>query len=322
MQMLIKIAAELRSAGQPRAAVPTQAVVGSLATMRAAAIFGPGSSQKDLEPFRSNLDIEWSFAISPHADAVLILGGDGTLHRNLRALVESQVPMLVVPRGSGNDFARGLGIRKVKDAISAWREFCATSNNVRTIDLGTIANAGEAPAPHETLFCSVAGVGLDAEIAEAANQLPRWLRRKGGYLLSLLGVVPRFAPLPMRVSINESGDWRPHSADFLMLAAFANTSTYGAGFNIAPLAKIDDGQLDVCLIHAMSKLEAFCLFPTIYFGQHLRISKVEYFQTTRARIDSEIPLKIYADGEPVGATPVEISIRPKSLQVIVPASQT
>ena len=288
--------------------------------MRVAAIFGPGSSQKDLKPFQLTRDIEWTFTISPEASAVLILGGDGTVHRQLRALVESQIPMLVVPRGSGNDFARALGIRKIKDAMAAWREFCAASNNVRSIDLGAITKAGEAAAPH--LFCCVAGVGLDSEVAETANRLPRWLRRKGGYLLSLLRVLPGFKPLPVRISTNESGDWKLHSAEFLMLAAFANTSTYGAGFKIAPLAKIDGGQLDVCLIHAMNHPEAFCLFPTIYFGQHLRISKVKYFQTRRARIETEKPLTVYADGEPVCTTPVEISIRPRALQVIVPSSQT
>ena len=295
--------------------------------MRVAAIFGPGSSQKDLEPFRSNLDIEWSFAISPHADAVLILGGDGTLHRNLRALVESQIPLLVVPRGSGNDFARALGIRKVQQAVAAWQEFSHGQSNVRPVDVGIIKNAGEAPAPHGTLpqqrfFCCVAGVGLDSEVAEAANRLPRWWRARGGYLLSLLRVLPGFAPPVMKISTDSSGSWQKRAPGPILLAAFANTPTYGAGMRIAPRARLDDGQFDVCLIHGMSNLEAFCLFPTIYFGQHLRISKVEYFQTTRARIESAMPLKIYADGEPVCTTPVEISIRPRALQVIVPASQT
>jgi len=295
--------------------------------MRVAAIFGPGSSEKDLEPFRAKLDIEWTFTVSPEVNAALIFGGDGTVHRHLHALSESHIPVLVVPRGSGNDFARALGIRTIKCAITAWRKFCEQAGRVRSIDLGTIRNAGEAPAPHqampyEMLFCCVAGVGLDSEVAEAANRLPRWLRAKGGYLLSLLRVLPRFAPLPMRISTNQSRTWEPHTSGLLTLAAFANTSTYGAGFKIAPQAQIDDGQLDVCLVHGMNKLELFCLFPTVYFGKHLRISKVDYFQTAHARIETDAPLKVYADGEFVCTTPVEISIRPKALQVIVPISQT
>jgi diacylglycerol kinase (ATP) len=290
--------------------------------MRVAAMFGPGSSQKDLTPFQLDPDIEWKFAISSDAEAVLVFGGDGTVHRHLSALVQSQIPLLIVPRGSGNDFARALGIGKIKTAVAAWREFCNTGNNVRAIDLGAIAYAGEAPVPHETLFCCVAGVGLDSEVAEAANRLPRWLRSKGGYLLSLLGVLPRFAPLPMRISTDDSGNWKPHTSDILMLAAFANTSTYGAGFNIAPQAEIDDGQLDVCLILGMNHLEVFCLFPIVYFGKHLRILKVNYFQTRRARIETDRPLKIYADGEFVCTTPAEIGIRPKALKVIVPSSRT
>ena len=300
--------------------------------MRAAAIFGPGSSQKDLKPFQLDRDIEWAFQISSDANAVLVFGGDGTTHRHLATLSQLQLPVLVVPHGSGNDFARALGIRKVQHSVSAWREFCEQAHNVRAIDLGTIRNAGEAPAPHEilppetlpqeTLFCCVAGVGLDSEVAEAANRLPRWLRATGGYLFSLLGVLPKFAPLPMRISTSQSGTLKPHTSDLLMLAAFANTPTYGAGFKIAPQAKIDDGQLDVCLIHGMTNLEVFCLFPTVYFGKHLRISKVSYFPTAHARIETETPLKVYADGEYVCQTPVEIAIRPNALKVIIPVSRT
>jgi diacylglycerol kinase (ATP) len=294
--------------------------------MRVAAIFGPGSSQKDLTPFRSRRDIEWSSEISADVNAVLILGGDGTIHRHLAPVSQLQLPLLVVPHGSGNDFARALGIRTFRQATAAWRAFCDEAGNVRNIDLGIIKNAGQAPAPQEAapgeiLFCCVAGVGLDAEAAELANRLPRWLRSHGGYLLSLLRVLPGFSPLPMKISSNESGAWKIHSSDSLMLAAFANTPAYGGGVVIAPRAQVDDGQLDVCLIGGMSNMKAFCLVPTVYLGKHLRISKVDYFQTARARIEIEPGIKVYADGEFVCTTPVEISIRPRALQVIVPCSQ-
>src|SRR4051794_4168903 len=290
--------------------------------MRASAIFGPGSSQQDLNPFQLGRDIEWSFEISPEVNAVLIFGGDGTIHRNLRTVSELQLPLLVVPRGSGNDFARALGIRGLGDSLPAWREFCRKSTNVRTIDLGMITAAGERSALHETLFCCVACVGLDAEVAEAANRLPRWLRAHGGYLLSLLGVLPKFAPLQIRISKNESGTWEACNSGLMMLSAFANTSVYGGGIKIAPQARIDDGKLDACLIRGTNSLGAVCVFPAVYFGKHLSISKVDYFQLTRARIETERPLKVYADGEFVCTTPAEISIRPQALQVIVPVLRT
>src|SRR5208337_2275857 len=130
------------------------------------------------------------------ADAILIFGGDGTVHRHLAQLVELRLPVLVVPCGSGNDFAHALNLHRVRDSMAAWRRFSSGTNssgtesgtepgteNVRSIDLGVISPlvtdgpitdgqfAGDAPAPHEHYFCCVGGVGLDGEIARRANRL-------------------------------------------------------------------------------------------------------------------------------------------------------
>ena len=89
-----------------------------------------------------------------------------------------QLPVLVVPHGSGNDFARALDLRSPSSALRAWQQFVSGRGNVRQIDLGVITptDAGGAPAPHEAelrrYFCCVGGVGLDAEVARRANQLP------------------------------------------------------------------------------------------------------------------------------------------------------
>src|ERR1700689_512163 len=85
--------------------------------MRAAAIFGLGTSPADLKPFQDRSPTEWQYGLpasSSDADAVLIFGGDGTIHRHLAALVRLQLPVLVVPAGSGNDFARALKLRSVR----------------------------------------------------------------------------------------------------------------------------------------------------------------------------------------------------------------
>ena len=93
--------------------------------MRVAAILGLGSSPKHLQPFARVWDALWHLGLpasATDADAVLILGGDGTVHRHLAQLVKLNLPVLVVPRGSGNDFARALQLRTVEDALSAWRQ--------------------------------------------------------------------------------------------------------------------------------------------------------------------------------------------------------
>ena len=291
--------------------------------MRAAAIFGPGSSAKDLTPFQTNSEAIWLTDPPDHpsqADAILIFGGDGTLHRYLPQLVKLQIPLLVVPCGSGNDFAGALGLKNVGDSLAAWRKFSSGSGNARTIDLGVIEairTAFDMAVPH--YFCCVGGVGLDADVARRANQLPRWERAHGGYILSLLSALLRFTPILMRLSVPSA----EHHDDFvsrkpIMIASFANAPSYGGGMKIAPHAQLDDGLLDVCIIGQMNKLKLFCLFPTVYLGRHLGIPRVEYFQTERLKLETEVPQDVYADGEYVCRTPIEVSVARKALRVIVP----
>jgi diacylglycerol kinase (ATP) len=295
--------------------------------MRAAAIFGLGCSAKNLEPFQTDKnaseEIDWRIglpAAADQVDVILLFGGDGTIHRHLHQLVKLGAPVLVVPAGSGNDFARALGLRSVRDSLAAWIRFCADRDHIQSIDLGIIRpvdTAGGVPAPH--YFCSVAGVGLDAEVARRANALPRWLRGHGGYALTLAPALFRFAPFPMKIlTAEQSGDWTTRSDQPTLLAAFANTAVYGGGMKIAPHARMDDGQLDVCVIGGVSPFKLACMFPTVYFGRHLKIREVEYFQAAQLRVETERPLDVYADGEFVCRTPVEVTVQRGALKVLTP----
>ena len=294
--------------------------------MRAAAIFGLGCSPKNLKPFQTDETIDWRVGVPSAADQVdiiLLFGGDGTIHRQLSQLVKLKLPVLIVPAGSGNDFARALGIRRVRDSLAAWRRFSDRQNNVCAIDLGTItpvsSEAGVPPAPDEPpqYFCSVAGIGLDAEVSRRAHKLPRWLRRHGGYPLTLAPTIFGFAPFPTKIMIaGDEGIWATHSNQPTILAAFANTSTYGGGMKIAPHAQMDDGYLDVCVIGGIDPFKLACMFPTVYFGRHLRIREVDYFQAARLRVETEAPLEIYADGEYVCRTPAEIGVHAGALKML------
>ena len=300
--------------------------------MRAAAIFGLGTSSSGLQPFRAKSATTWTEGLpgsSSDADAVVIFGGDGTIHRHLPALVRLQLPVLVVPSGSGNDFARALKLRTVRDSLRVWRAFESGKIQVRAIDLGVIRSAAdsETAAPGiagpkiERYFCCVAGCGLDSVTARRANQMPRWLRRHGGYALALAPALFELPAYPMRItSWNGSGEHCDEKPRLTLLAAFANTQFYGDGMRIAPQADMADGQLDICRISTMNPFELFCMFPTVYFGRHLLSPKVEYSKADQARVESEMPLEIYADGEFVCETPVEISVAAGALRVIAEPS--
>jgi diacylglycerol kinase (ATP) len=287
--------------------------------MRASVIFGPGFDERDLRPFRSAPDIFWHFGVPDGpggADVILLFGGDGTVHRHLAALLEIQIPLLVVPKGSGNDFVRGLGMNPRK-ALAAWRQFASGANNVRRVDVGVVKDI-EAQKQHN--FCTVAGVGLDGEVARRANRLPRWLRANGGYALTLVPLLFQFAAFPMKISAPESGcESSPNGFQPTILAAFANAPAYGGGMRIAPRARMEDGQLDICVIRDIGKFKLFCAFPTVYFGRHLKLREVEYSQAPCARLETEYPLDVYADGEWVCRTPIEVSLKRNALPVVVPS---
>jgi diacylglycerol kinase (ATP) len=284
--------------------------------MRAAVIFGLGTSSADLKPFQDGSRSEWLPglpAASGDVDVIFIFGGDGTIHRYLAALVRLQIPVLIVPAGSGNDFARALNLRSTRDSLRIWRDFESGKIQARAIDLGVIVPSASPESTH--YFCGVAGCGLDSAAARRANQMPRWLRGHGGYALALLPLLLELPAFSMRL-VQVNGENRTEAEKLTLLAAFANTQFYGDGMRIAPEADFADGKLDMCRISTMNPFELFCMFPTVYFGHHLLSPKVEYSRAERVLVETGTPLEIYADGEFVCETPAEISVAAGALRVI------
>jgi diacylglycerol kinase (ATP) len=284
--------------------------------MRAAVIFGLGTSPADLKPFQAGSTTEWSQGLptsSGDADAILIFGGDGTIHRHLPALVRLKLPVLIVPSGSGNDFARALKLRSMRDSLRVWRDFESGKLSARPVDLGVIVPS--ASPDHTHYFCCVAGCGLDSAAARSANRMPRWLRGHGGYALALLPLLLKLPAFSVRLTQISGGD-RTEAERVTLLAAFANTQFYGDGMRIAPEADFADGKLDICRISKLSPLKLLSLFPTVYFGRHLLVPEVEYSRAERVHVETEIPIEIYADGEFVCETPAEISVDAGALRVI------
>lgn len=284
--------------------------------VRAAVIFGLGSSPGKLQPFQADSSTEWLEGLpasSSDADAILIFGGDGTIHRHLSDLVRLQLPVLVVPAGSGNDFARALGLRSLRDSLHVWRGFESGQLPAQPIDLGVIVP--KAPPERIHYFCSVAGCGLDSAVTQRANRMPRWLRGHGGYALALLPLLFKLPAFSIRLS-QFNGDGRTESEKLTLLAAFANTQFYGDGMRIAPEADFTDGKLEICRISALHPLHLLFIFPSVYFGRHLVSPKVECSKAERVMVETETPVEIYADGEFVCETPAELSVAADALRVI------
>jgi diacylglycerol kinase (ATP) len=298
--------------------------------LRAIAILGPNATLEDVRRFeRPGVQLEPLSAGNPlaGADAALVFGGDGTVHDHLGEFVASQVPMLPVPLGSGNDFHRAVGTSSVEASLAAWRDFCAARNTSRRIDLGMISRIVATEPKFVSHFCCVGGVGLDSEANRRANAMPRWLRANGGYVAAVVGAIAAFKPQKITI---EASVGRPTSAgaglsastslqtisELAMFVAFANAPSYGSGMRIAPQARLDDGLLDLCFVRQVGKARLLRLFPTVFSGRHVGIKEVEYFQAERVRVETETPLDVYADGEFICQTPVEVTVAPKAMRVI------
>jgi diacylglycerol kinase (ATP) len=296
----------LDATGTGKSACATQA------TVTAAALLHPDVLPNAIERFRSvvsTIQIRENLDNSERLDAALIFGGDGTVHRHLRQLHQYRIPALVVPTGSGNDFAKALGISNQETALLAWRDFCSTGKNVREIDLGIVKH-DQAEIP----FCCVVGAGMDSDANARANRMPTWLRGSAGYLISALQALASFQPTEFVVTAGKSEIRR--SSFFV---AVGNAHRYGSGMKVTPRAAMDDGLLDVCVVGKMNKLKLLFSIPTVFFGAHLRIKQVEYLQAPSVRIETGRPVGVYADGEYACQTPVEISLLSRALRVIVPA---
>jgi diacylglycerol kinase (ATP) len=280
--------------------------------MIAAALLHPDASPKVVDCFRGSgveIEIQESLGHSENYSAAVIFGGDGTVHRHLAQLHQQKIPTLIIPTGSGNDFAKALGIRTLEIALRAWQQFCAEGKNVKEIDLGVIRSGS-----HETLFCCVAGIGMDAKANERANRMPPWLKSRGGYVVAALQSLVRFKSAEVTIS-TDGGEIR-RSAFFI---AVGNARSYGGGMKVTPRATLDDGLLDICIVSKINKFKLLCWVPTIFFGEHLRLKEVEYFQAKQFRVDAERKLDLYADGDYAAQTPVEIGLIHRGLRVIVPA---
>ncbi|MEU6232421.1 diacylglycerol kinase [Kitasatospora sp. NPDC047058] len=239
-------------------------------------------------------------------DALVVVGGDGMINLGLQAVAGTDVPLGVVPAGTGNDHARAYGLPRTAPEAAA--EVIA-AGHTRAVDLGRVTAADGT----SRWFGSVLASGFDSLVSDRTNRL-RWPRGRMRYNLAILVEFANLRPLPFRITL---ADGTVIERD-LTLAAVGNTSSYGGGMLICPAADPADGLLDVTLVDAMPRLRIARFFPTLFQGTHVRRPEVTTHRTTSLRIEST-GITAYADGEFMAALPVEVSVVPGALRLLVPA---
>jgi diacylglycerol kinase (ATP) len=239
-------------------------------------------------------------AAAEKPDAIVSLGGDGTHHYVVNGIVGSEIPLGIIPCGSGNDFAKGLGIPT--QARAAAEVLCA--GNIRRVDLGRAGNL---------VYGCVAGAGFDSVVTRYANERVRRLRGSWAYAWSILRCLKSYRPEPLEIV----SDVQEFSGE-VTFAVVGNNVSYGGGIHLTPRAKLDDGLLDVCIVPYLGKLELLRWVPRAYRGQHLRHPRIIYFQTRKVSLSTTSRLELFGDGEFMQELPATIEIVPRALPVIVP----
>ena len=234
------------------------------------------------------------------ASIVVAAGGDGTCGEVANGIIGTPALLGVLPLGTGNDFARCAGIGENLQ-IAVENLF---TGKPRRIDLGSVAGR---------YFINVAGCGLDAAVAKRVNQGFRFLHGTAAYVAALFQTILTFKPVSMRITID--GEEQHLNA---LLCTVANTQSYGGGMRIAPYAQIDDGLLDVCIVKAVNKLEFVSVFPRVYSGTHITHPCFLMHTARRVHVESTPPVPVLVDGDVMGTTPVEFTVHPGAIEVILP----
>jgi diacylglycerol kinase (ATP) len=243
-------------------------------------------------------------------DRVLAVGGDGTAQEVVNGLLDDdgRLPLAILPEGSGNDLARGLGLPR--DLLSALR--IAVGDTFEAIDIGR-ASRGDGKSPRH--FAAAGGVGFDAQVA-AVMARPRraWQRGRIGYLVSTLLELRRFQNRRLRLRL-ETPDGPREIERTVLMAAIANGAYYGGGMQICPGATVSDGWLDVCLVGDISRLEAVRQLPGIYRGRHVTHPAVEFIRARSVEISGDPQSLVHLDGEPFGGLPLQVDLLPLAIRV-------
>lgn len=236
-------------------------------------------------------------AVALGYDAVVAVGGDGMVHLVLQALAGTGTPLGIVPAGSGNDFARLLGLEP--HAYAAAADVIA-AGFVRTVDAGKVG---------DRWFAGVLSSGFDSNVNERANRM-RWPRGPMRYNVAIVAELRVFHAVPFRIVL----DGEPLERE-AMLVAVGNGTSYGGGMHVAPGALVDDGLLSITVLGRLGKLEFLRVFPTVYKGTHVEHPAVSVH--TARSLTLEAPgVVAYADGEYVTPLPCEVHCVPGALHVL------
>lgn len=243
-------------------------------------------------------------AYAHRIDAVIVGGGDGTLNAAAPGVMQTGLPLGILPLGTANDFARTLGIpATLEQAVQI-----ITDGQLRAVDLGEV---------NQHLFLNVSSIGFSAELARnlTAESKKRW--GVGGYALAALRLLRQSRPFSATLIHGEQ-----RTPIRTVQVSVGNGRFYGGGMTVEARAAPDDGLLDVYSLEVRHSWQLIALLPFLRRGTQGRWRNVRTFSTTALTIETRRPHYINADGEIIGQTPAHFRLIAGAIQVYAPAGPT
>lgn len=241
-----------------------------------------------------------SQAVADGCELIVAGGGDGTLNEVINGVASAgalaRTILGLVPLGTGNDFAAGLGIpAEVDGALGV-----LLAGRTRAVDLGTL---------NGRLFVNISGGGYIAEVSEAVTPQMKSVAGRLAYLVGGAQALLEFEPVRTTVHA-EPGSHRFGAGVYAF--AVCNSRLIGGGRLIAPHAVVDDGLLDVCVIEAMPAIEFVTLLRRVAAGEHLEDERVRYLQASHVTFVFERSIRVNTDGEVLEAVECEYRVLPRA----------
>jgi YegS/Rv2252/BmrU family lipid kinase len=257
-----------------------------------------------IEPFEPPGDADCTAVIKRHAgecDLVILGGGDGTLNAAAPALVETGLPLGILPLGTANDLARSLALPLDPLAAAA----LITTAEARPADLGWV---------NGHYYFNVASIGFSAELAGdlTAESKKKWGTL--GYAIAAVRVLRRVRPFT--VTIEHDGTTEKVVT---IQASVGNGRHYGGGMTVEEGASVDDGKLDFYSLEVAHWWRLIALLPALRRGTHGQSDDVRAFKTTEIKLTTRRPRPVNTDGELTTHTPAHFKVVPKALRIFSPA---
>lgn len=264
-------------------------------------------TQNDATPLTSK-------AVDKHFNVIIAAGGDGTVHQVVNGLLADpdarSMPVLgVIPIGSGNDFARSLGIGADPSAlVKALKDF-----RPRKIDVGKITYRPSHGSDKTRVryFVNEADIGMGPEVVRKVMSSGRPFGSAVSYYMAILSTFVTYRPLEVK-AVTPGWTWEGK----IRTLAIANGNYYGNGLCISPDARPDDGRFGTFICAGVSALDFMRYSSDLKKGKHVRIPEIAYNEATAVELTSPEPCAIEADGEILGYLPARIELLPKIISVL------